>query len=221
MLLAAPIAVAAVPALQTSYQPLDPTGLRRLILALAEPLRHAPPITPSLNVWSVAGLKRDELRNAAVLAWFLNPQESHGLGPAFLTAFLEDVARKMPDWPQPVADVSRTTVATEEWPLNSATDRVDIVLDGTDFVLFVEVKIDAPEGPDQISRYLAQVQRKAKATGRTYSGVVYLRPRRPQPIPPGVATITWKEVASTLSDLGKQTPGGALAAQFAQHIRNF
>ena len=31
-----------------------------------------------VDIWSVAGLKRDELRHASVLAWFLDPNAAHG-----------------------------------------------------------------------------------------------------------------------------------------------
>jgi hypothetical protein len=156
-----------------------------------------------------------------VLAWFLNPQGSHGLGTTFLAAFLGDIARTTQDWPHLLSDLSRTTVATEEWPLSSATERVDIALDGPDFALFVEVKIDAPEGPSQLERYLRQARRKADATGREHGCVIFLSPRRPRQVPAGVAVTTWREVASALSVLNRQTLGGLLAAQFAQHVRTF
>jgi hypothetical protein len=178
-------------------------------------------ITPPLNVWATAGLKRDELRNAAVLAWFLDPRASHGLGPAFLAAFLDEVARSTQDWPRLVGDLSRATVATEEWPLSSTSNRVDIALDGPDFVFFVEVKIDAPEGPNQLVRYAEQAKRKAVLMDRAHGRVIYLTPRRPRQLPPDVAAITWRDVASALSALARENAGGSLAAQFAQHIRKF
>jgi hypothetical protein len=44
-------------------------------------------------------------------------------------------------------------VRTEERPLWSDRDRVDIAVDGPDFVLFVEVKVGAVEGGSQLQRY--------------------------------------------------------------------
>jgi hypothetical protein len=70
--------------------------------------------------------KRDELRNAAVLAWYLDPRGSHGFGAAELHDFLAEVARRTPGWPNLCGDLSRVTVVTEEWPRGSETDRVDI-----------------------------------------------------------------------------------------------
>lgn len=201
--------------------PLDPARLRAVLSVLGGPLRHAPPATPSLNVWSVAGLRRDELRNAAVLAWFLDPRGSHGFGAEVLRAFLDEVAGKAPGWPDLGRDLSRVTVVTEEWPLGSETDRVDVAIDGPDFALFVEVKIGAVEGPDQLRRYAALVERKASALGREHGRVVYLSPHPPREPPPSVAVVSWRDVARVLSTLPRDGMGGALAAQFAGHVRAF
>jgi hypothetical protein len=201
--------------------PLDPERLRAAMAVLGERLRSAPPPLRPLNVWAVAGLERKELRNAAVLAWFLDPLGSHGLGAAVLSAVLDHVASRTKDWPTLGGDLSRTRVATEEWPLDSTRDRVDIVLDGTDFSIILEVKIDAPEGPDQIKRYIDVARRKALATGRTHGCVIVLG-RRPLPgIPAGVGTITWSEVSSILSSVGPRSTGRSLAVQFAQHVLTF
>ena len=40
---------------------------------------------------------------------------------------------------------------TEETPLGSDRDRVDIAIEGATFILFVEIKIDAAEGEEQLS----------------------------------------------------------------------
>jgi hypothetical protein len=206
---------------QPAAPPLEPDRLRRTLTTLAEPLRRARPATLPLNVWSVAGLNRDELRNAAVLAWFLNPRGGHGLGEAFLAAFFAEVARQTPGWPSDLGDLSLTKIAVEDWPLNSTTDRVDISLEGPDFVIFVEVKIGAPEGKTQLDRYGDQVQRKAKALNRTHAQLIYLSPRKPRHERPDLASITWRAVERALAALPRQTLGGSLAAQFAQHIRQF
>ncbi|WP_424139650.1 PD-(D/E)XK nuclease family protein [Roseomonas chloroacetimidivorans] len=220
-LLQAPRAVVAVASVQPARSSLDPARLQHVISTLTGPLRQAPPLRASLNVWSVAGLKRDELRNAAVLAWFLKPHGSHGFGSAVMRALLDEVARIAPDWPYLGRDFSRVSVLTEEWPLGSETDRVDIAIDGPDFALFIEVKIDAPEGPNQLARYAVLAQQKARALGRKYGRVIYLGPRAPRDPPPDVAIITWREVARVLSALPREGIGGALAAQFARHVRAF
>mgnify|MGYP002721729674 CR=1 FL=1 len=206
---------------QPARPPLAPARLLQVLSALREPLRQAPPLRPPLNVWSVAGLKRDELRNAAVLAWFLDPHGSHGFGAAVLEAFLKEVARITPNWPDLGLDLLRVSVQTEEWPLGSETDRVDIAIDGPDFTIFIEVKIDAPEGPEQLRRYSDLARRKAQAFGRRHGCVIYLGPYPPRLPPPEVAVITWRNVAAVLSALPRDNAGSSLAHQFARHVRAF
>ncbi len=196
-------------------------SFRDFLAVLGDSIGRAPPKIAPINIWSIAGLRRDELRNAAVLAWFLDPRGSHGLGSAALRGFLAEVARRTPGWPNFSGDLSRVTVVTEEWPLGSETDRVDIAINGPDFALFVEVKIDAFEGPDQLRRYADLIERKALAFGRQHGRLIYLSPRVPQHPPSGLGTITWYGVAEALSTLPRKGMSGALAAQFARHVRAF
>jgi hypothetical protein len=201
--------------------PLEAARLRNVLSVLSDPIRRAPPQVAPLNVWSVAGLRRNELRNAAVLAWFLDPRGSHGFGAAALHEFLDRVKRGTPGWPELGGDLSRVTVVTEEWPLGSETDRVDIAINGPDFVLFVEVKIDASEGPQQLDRYADLIEKKAVAFGRRHGRLIYLSPRAPQDPPFGLGIITWRGVAEVLSALPRKGITGALAAHFALHVRAF
>lgn len=201
--------------------PPEPGHFSAVILRLREPLQRAREDGAFLSAWAVAGLRRNELRNAAVLAWLLDPRGSHGFDAAVLRAFLEEVMKGTPDWPDLERDFSRVAVRTEEWPLGSETDRVDIALDGPDFALFVEVKIDAPEGPEQLRRYADLARRKAAALGRAYGRVIYLSSRLPQDPPREVAVVTWREVARILSALPRGGINGALARQFAHHVRAF
>jgi hypothetical protein len=112
-------------------------------------------------------------------------------------------------------------VRTEECPLGSETDRVDIAIDGPDFVLFVEVKIDALEGKEQLRRYAEAARRKANAYGKAHGRVIYLSPRPPLVPPPEVAVVTWRVVARALSALPRAGFNGALAHGFAHHVRSF
>jgi hypothetical protein len=67
---------------------LDGNRLKACLAALKEPLGLARSSGEFTNVWAIAGLKRNEVRNAAVLAWLLDPNGSHGLGHAVSCALL-------------------------------------------------------------------------------------------------------------------------------------
>lgn len=199
---------------------LEVDRLRGLLHRLAGPVRGAAASGAFLNAWSIAGLGRSELRNAAVLAWFLDPRGSHGLGDAALRAFLNAAAERG-GWPAFGGGVARATVQTEEWPLGSETDRVDIAVTGDDFVVFVEVKIGALEGPNQLARYRAAAEEKARILRRGRGHVVYLSPRRPGSEHAGLAVLTWRHVGELLSAHRRDGLGGALAHQFARHVQAF
>ena len=120
-----------------------------------------------LNVWTIAGLRRDEVRNARVLAAMFSPAESRDLGRAFLEAFMDRIVdgdrSRLPTGDELAAGYS---VQTEARPLGAADDRVDRSIEGPDFILVIEVKIDAGEGREQLARYETVLQRKAEADAK-------------------------------------------------------
>jgi len=104
--------------------------------------------------------------------------------------------------------------------------RVDVVIDGQDFVMIIEVKIDAPGGEQQVPRYLELA--KAKATSRPYY-VIFLSPKRRPELSgdPHFVAATWNDVAGAIEEVVKSTSSSftsfvhRLLIQFAQRIREF
>jgi hypothetical protein len=198
-----------------------PRQLAATFASLHPPLRNSLESGDFLQVWSVAGLRRNELRNAAVLAWLLDPRGSHGHGTVILGGILSAAAEQIPSWPLHGTDLSRVRAHTEECPLGSDRDRVDIAIDGPDFVLFVEVKIDAVEGKHQLCRYAEAARDKAHAWRKEHALVIYLSPRPPAHLPPGVAWLTWRDIARVLAGVSPNGINGWLVHQFARHIGSF
>lgn len=60
-------------------------------LAFKEARKVRVATTPHLNILSVFGLKSRELCHSRVVAWFLDPSETHEQGTLFLNAFLRDL----------------------------------------------------------------------------------------------------------------------------------
>ncbi len=100
------------------------------------------------NLFEAVGVLRQELRHSDLLATFLDPRQSHGLGTLFLTELLRVVAPKL-DTPQ-----LRDAWAEREW------HNVDIlVVDDTHrLAVIIENKIDTAEHSGQLSRYYADVR---------------------------------------------------------------
>jgi len=194
---------AAVTVVAATPEP-SPLRLAATFASLHQALQNARANGDFLQVWSVAGLKRNEFRNAAVLSWLIDPNGSHGQGSAILRGLLSAAAETTPSWPLHDVDLSRITVRTEERPLASDRDRVDIAIDGPDFLLFVEVKIDAAEGTLQLLRYAEAAKDKACAWRKKNAVVIYLSRRPPTDPPPDVAILTWRRIVRVLSDVPGQ-----------------
>lgn len=175
----------------------------------------------AINVWNLAGLKYNEGRNSAILAWLMDPHGTHGLGACVIGHLLRAARTKHSGWPDLNDSLTNVSVVSECWPVGSTGERVDIVVDGDSFTLFIEVKIQAREGKEQLARYVKAAEAKRLATGKQYGLVLYLSPVAPVNPPDEVAFITWRDIGEILKDLPKSGFNGAIIQQFAQHIRKF
>lgn len=177
-----------------------------------------------LNPWTIAGLRFDEVRNAAVLAWLLSPRGSHGLGASLLQRLLEGVRQEGDAaWPD-LGRLEEATVVPEERPMGSDRDRVDLAIEGRDFVAFIEVKINAPFAPDQLANYRDSLTRKADNLGKRHRLLITLT-RRPLSFSgQDVRSLTWTGMATLIRQscrAGTAGAGRAAALHFCEHIQQF
>ena len=120
------------------------------------PIRVAQQQGLAVNVWQIAGLKTDEVRHSKVLKWFLDCRGDHGQGNAILLHLLKELPLMEKYQPK------RYFTTEECCPLGNQESRVDIEIDADEFLLFIEIKINATEGKDQLQRYIDIAQAKAK-----------------------------------------------------------
>lgn len=187
------------------------------IAAIATPIADARASGAFANVWSVAGLRRDEVRTASVLGWLLDPRGSHGRGTAFAGALWSAAGGEALGF-----DLSRLRRATTEvCPLGDQSNRVDIALEGDDFLVFVEVKLDAGLQPDQLQRYAVAATNAAALRGKPHAAVIYLAPWK-APLPAGCVHVTWRDVARAIRKAcpapSQATFIDQAALQFAAHV---
>ena len=119
------------------------------------------------NLFQTLGLESRELAHSQVLAWLLQPSESHGFGELFLRRWLMRVVRdaestetKLPSAPEiEAAEWVQIDVNTEV--AMSRENRLDVVVTLRErgqqgeplWVVAIEVKVDSEEGEDQLARY--------------------------------------------------------------------
>ncbi len=180
-----------------------------------------------LNVWAISGLKRDEVRNAGVLAALFSPVISGDRAVPFLAKFLARVREGDRSLLPTFAELQDGySVQTEACPLGAVDDRVDLSIEGDDFILLIEVKIDAGEGTEQLARYESVLRLKAKALGKR-AALVYLSPSPAKAPPPNTFYADWADVRRAAQAVAWSRPHhdrsfqDLMLAQFAEHVRQF
>ncbi len=176
-----------------------------------------------LNVWTIAGLRRNEVRTSVVLGWILDGNGSHGFGSAVLLTLLEALRQRNGSEELKRAVLgSHYRVSVEHTSFGERDNRVDLAIEGENCVIFIEVKIDAPEGRDQLDRYTALAKRRAMALHKPVSLVLYLNNTCPPNPPAGLIWMTWRDVArailAAVTGPSERTVSGAILKQFATHI---
>jgi hypothetical protein len=182
------------------------------------------------NVWRVAGLGHDELRNSQVLAWILDRFGDHGQGSAVLERLVEFAGVLHPAG-QPsgvtaqLVRENKYRTRIESLPLGNIESRVDIEIESAAFLIFIEVKILAPESGDQLKRYIELAHNKA---GRRPSVVIFLTVDGRLPgdvdLHEKVTHLSWKQIASILNEHASGDLGNSFSGQifrhFADHVRH-
>lgn len=202
----------------------DPTRMRRFLQEFGSLEHRLRTQGDFINVWTVSGLGSNELRNTAVLSWLFDPNQSHGRGPELFKNFIQylsSTAGKAFALRNPIH--LPYSLSTECYPLGNSESRVDIVVDGNDYVAFIEVKIEAGEGERQIERYLELACAKAKVRGIGAYVVIYLSPERLSQTPINVISATWNDVAKVVEKTvdPPRNFSDRILLQFARHILQF
>lgn len=173
-----------------------------------------------VNPWSIAGLKRDEVRNAAALAGIWLPEFGGAASRRFLANVL-NAALPSEEWSEELAEGYR--IETEFSPIGDISDRVDLVIESQNHLVGIEVKIDATLGHQQLERYSASMDRRASITGKQ-SHVFLLAPfASPNSKTP---SITWREIsrsarASVEGRLRHRSFAEHLIVSFGDHVHAF
>lgn len=175
------------------------------------------------NAWRSAGVGQEEMRNSSVLRWLLDRLGDHGQGPDLLVALLEHL--RLPE----LAALARQApyqARVEQQLSDSGDSRVDIAIEGADFMLIIEAKVGTPEGNDQLERYHAYLQ---SIPGKRQRALIFLtpdgRPARNPALRAAVLPLAWATLAEVIDAHLRRHPGiasqpaGLLLTHFAEHVR--
>lgn len=175
-----------------------------------------------LNVWKTAGIGSDEVRNSKVLKWLLDCHGDHGQGSIILERMLDSLS--IPSFTGRIPH--SYTIKAESYPLGDNLNRVDIELNLDNILIFIEVKINASEGVEQLKRYKEVAV--SKANGKAIA-IIYLTRKGDLPVlyreDEVFIPLSWKKLAEILNRyaMGESANNRAawLISQYARHIKNF
>ncbi|MCC7376090.1 MAG: PD-(D/E)XK nuclease family protein [Verrucomicrobiales bacterium] len=151
------------------------------------------------SLFHTLGLESRELAHSQVLAWLLQPDESHGFGDLFLRRWLMRVVRdaestepKLPSAPE-IEAVEWVQIDVKSEVAMSRENRLDVVATLRErglhreplWVVAIEVKVDSKEGNNQLGRYKAILERRLPLAERRV--FVYLTKKD---LPPGDSSWT-------------------------------
>lgn len=187
-----------------------------------------------VNVWDVAGVNEDEMRNSSILSWLLDCNGSHGQGNVFLEGLLCWLAtsKGVPEKARNNLPIPGSTQNVRYWtrveslPLGEKESRVDIEIGGP-FVLIIEVKVNSQENGDQLKRYI-EIARNKAVTNKW--GVLFLTRKGSEPndksLLDHLCRISWKQVANIINVVvnnNEELKGSFFehyVKQFCQHIKS-
>lgn len=214
------------------YQPsshaqrIDLVALTRCLAAIRDPIQAMRASGAMINPWMLAGLGRREVRNAAVLAGLWNPAMAGAAAVLYLDAFLRRVERanriQLPDH---AALSQGYVILTEDCAIGQVSERIDLTIEGPDYLIGIEVKVDAGEGQAQLERYRTALAARATSRGPAGGGLtpylIFLAPRVPSI--DDVPVASWRDVAEAarLSAGDRATFFAQLLDAFADHVEHF
>lgn len=171
------------------------------------------------NIFDILSPKEDEVKNCKILRWILDCNGSHGLGQNLANALFHKLK---------LDNINLNKVyrcSTEVCPLGNQENRVDIVLTSDDFVIYIEAKINANEGEEQISRYAKSIS--TQGMGKKQA-VIFLTkegyyPKSTDRSYDKIYPVSWKQVSDVfLAELREMNSIPAHFIRcFCNHISNF
>ena len=175
---------------------------------------------PTLNVWTIADLGDGEVQHCKVLKWFLDPNETHCQGTCFLNCLLQTIGEN------PWTEKDGRIRVYREVTMEGGDSRVDITIESSFIVLWIEAKTRAEGDLEQLDRYSERA--RARLGDRRFIGKLLEEcGTSREPLTAEFTRLLWSDVEAALRLFGAEngTPSAAknpfvakLAKQYADFI---
>jgi hypothetical protein len=180
----------------------DEAAIRRLFQAVGDAKANAKWRDAHFNLFEILGRPRLEQAHSHLLAWLFDPTQAHGLGDAFL----QDFMRKAIGFKPPCT--AEVRVSCE---MRCGSSIFDIVVEGSDWSLVVENKIDAPASEGQRCDYEGYC--KLLRNRRKKAWLVYVQRSKS-----GKRSITYRDIREILQVLNPSPEAAIVIEHFNEHV---
>lgn len=160
------------------------------------------------NIFETLEYQWREDTHSNLLAWLLNPEESHGIGDIFLRAFVQKVFN--------IKDLPINFPVRVFREKQEGKKRYDIVVEGNNWWLVIENKIYSEEQEGQTKGYADDW----KPRGNLGKNVLlaYLNPTGRQPESSDFTPVSYRTIRELLKSMNFQGDSNVLINHFIDHI---
>ena len=154
----------------------------------------------SFNPFCILGVENYELRHTSMLAWLMDPKETHGFGQDFLRSLLAETFRSDDETARPssldivLADLSSVEIRREK-------DNIDLLLECSknNWIFLFENKFWSSQHGGQLKRYKKWLESDLKRTGRDRKPrFVFLTLNEEEPEDEAYATLSYDTICHLL-----------------------
>ena len=119
----------------------------------------------NFNPFDVLKIARAEIRHSNMLAWLLDPNESHGLGSRLVTSLVEFIVQH--NFVNEDAGFELLLKSKDDVIIKREWKNIDILIESIagQFVICIENKIDTQDHSNQLNKYYEIIQKEKKYSG--------------------------------------------------------
>lgn len=156
-------------------------------------------ISSRFNIFEAIGLVKQEIRHSTTLAYFLSPNEKHGLQDSLIREILTDdhITQSLNNQSSLALKIALANF--DDLSVRREDMRIDIIAESpaNKIIVVIENKVDATEGRNQLIRYKEIIESDKRYIG--YQKLfLYLTPDGDEPSDPAWIAISYKLIADSL-----------------------
>ncbi len=186
---------------EADYYASDLRELERFIVNNPD-LERLEALLDRFNIFEAVGMERQEIRHSRFLAFLLDPNESHGIGDAFVKRLLQRAVMDSPNIPASVTPIELSLWDLGQMEVRREWQHIDIFLldEREKLAVIIENKIGTGEHSDQLNRYHAAVKKEYPEHKLL---ALYLTPGGDEPSHPEYLPVDYRVVCGILDELAE------------------